>query len=95
MTYLHMLVAALCVFVLISCTCRGDAVRMSEHKIGWCLMYLVGAAYAGGILIEVIEVRPLNSLSITALVFIALNLWLTKHLWGEGVPPSVKKDFAK
>lgn len=91
MSFIYIAATLLAAFILFSCVCRGDRIQMSKHKIGWGVLYLLYAIFAGMALLQVLDSVHIEWAEVVGLLAVACNLWLTKHLWREDVPASVKK----
>ncbi len=91
MNFIYIAATLLAVFILISCVRRGDCIQMSKHGFGWGLLYLLYAFFAGMTLLQVLDGVRVEFMEVVGLLAVACNLWLTKNLWREDVPASVKK----
>lgn len=85
---LHLVYLPLCLFIVVACICRVNAMTASRNRFFWSLMYILMAVYAAGELLDVLLTQHwMATHELAGLVAIALNLALTHRHWRLGPPP--------
>lgn len=83
---------AVCLGVLLSCICRLDLLNPHNHKAGWRVLYLLFAAYAGGVLLDLWVISQVDWYEGAGVAGVLLHISLTRTLWRDGPPPETRKD---
>lgn len=79
--------AAACLGIAISATCRLNIMSPKLNRRGWMLMYLAFGAFAVGELIHALQTQRLPSeWELMGLLGVGLNLLLTHRHWRDGAP---------
>lgn len=78
---------AVCALVIVACICRVNLMRRGQHKLGWALLYMLWAPFAGGMLIDlVLRDYKLDWWACFGIAGILLHMVLTRHKWAHGAP---------
>jgi hypothetical protein len=83
---------AVCGLILVACICRLDLLTPRLHKLGWRLMYLLYAAYAGGVLIDLATAQPVDWYEAAGIAGVLIHVALTRRLWRDGPPSETCKE---
>jgi hypothetical protein len=82
----NVLIGAMALAVLFGAICRLDSISLNKHKLWWGIMYIAYAGFAASA-----AAGTPDEAYFFGLVACGLNLLLTKHLWAEGPPNTVKR----
>ena len=82
------LLIAACLGIMASAACRVDLLHPAQHRRAWSWTYIAVAAFALGLLIDMLRAWALPEAYLTlGLLGTASGLWLSRDNWGRGPPP--------
>jgi hypothetical protein len=84
--------AGVCTVVLLACVCRINLLHARRSKAGWIALYIVWAALASGVLIDLVVGRPVDGWAALGGLGALLHVVLTRRLWSQGAPRETERQ---
>lgn len=73
--------------IVVACICRINLMRYGQNKLGWMVLYIAFAPFAGGMALDLLaSPERVEWWDCFGIAGIALHIALTRHHWRTGSP---------